>query len=168
MPPAAVVQPAASADLEARRARLAREYAEVESDLGGLVYEMAIRDSYRLDVITRRAAKLQAIDAQLTEVERSLTALAQPAPVAPAPPPSPAAPAPAATAPAAAPAAPAPVSAAAAPTAVVPPVAQVNTAASAHPAACPSCARPIEPGTAFCGACGAPVGSASPPAGAAT
>ena len=58
--------------------------ADVQSDLGGLVYEMAIRDSYRLDVITRRAAKLQAVDAQLTEVERSIAALAQ-TPIAPAP-----------------------------------------------------------------------------------
>jgi hypothetical protein len=153
-PPQPTVQPVASpasADLEARRARLSREYEELQSDLGGLVYEMAIRDSYRLDVITRRAAKLQAVDAQLTEVERSLTALAQPAaasPPPPAPPPTPAAPAPAATA--------ANSASATAPTAVVAPAT----------AACPSCARPIEPGAAFCGACGAQLGSASPPAGA--
>ena len=158
------------ADLEARRARLEREYAEVESDLGGLVYEMAIRDSYRLDVITRRAAKLQAVDAQLTEVEQSLTALAQPvqaASPAPVPPPTPAAPAPAATAPAAAPASPAPMPASAAPTAVVPPVAPVSPAANVHAPTCPSCARPTEPGTAFCGACGSALGSVPPPPGVA-
>jgi hypothetical protein len=162
------VNVAASADLEARRARLAREYAEAESDLGGLVYEMAIRDSYRLEVITRRAAKLQAIDAQLTEVEQAITALAQPsqpAPPVPVPPPSPAAPAPAASAPAAAPPAPAPVSASQAPTAVVPPVGPVSPAANTQ-AICPSCAHPIEPGAAFCGTCGAALGSAPPPAGA--
>jgi hypothetical protein len=169
--PVPVVNAATASDLEARRARLAREYAEVESDLGGLVYEMAIRDSYRLDVITRRAAKLQAVDAQLTEVEQAIAALAQPAtPVAPAvgvPPPTPAAPAPAATAPSAAAAAPVPPSASQAPTAVVPPVGPVSAAAAyPQPATCPSCARPIEPGAAFCGACGSALGSAPPPSGA--
>jgi hypothetical protein len=73
----------------------------LQSDLGGLVYEMAIRDAYRLDVITRQAAKLQTVDAQLTEVERAIAALVQPVAAAPPPaPPSPPAPAPAAPAPA--------------------------------------------------------------------
>jgi hypothetical protein len=76
-PPAAAPSPVAvpnadSAGLEARRAQLARRYAELESDLGGLVYEMAIRDSFRLDVVVRRAAELQAVDAQLTSVEQQL------------------------------------------------------------------------------------------------
>ena len=34
-------------------------------DLGGLAYEMAIRDHYRLDVLARKAAELQEADAQL-------------------------------------------------------------------------------------------------------
>lgn len=154
-PPANIPAPHAAADLEARRSRLAREYAELQSDLGGLVYEMAIRDSYRLDVVTRQAAKLQAVDAQLTEVERSLAALAAPAPIAPppAPPATPPSPAPAPTA----------MTAATAPTAVVP-------ATSPPPAstgvACPSCSSRVEPGAGFCGACGAQLGSAPPPAGA--
>ena len=86
------VQGPIPAELEARRSRLEREYADLQSDLGGLVYEMAIRDSYRLDVVTRQAAKLQAIDVQLSEVERAIAALAQP----PAPAIAPAAPPPAA------------------------------------------------------------------------
>jgi hypothetical protein len=55
-----------------RRERLARELAEHQWDLGGIAYEMAIRDHFRLDVIVRRAADLQRIDAELGEVERLL------------------------------------------------------------------------------------------------
>jgi hypothetical protein len=57
-------------DLVRRRERLAKEFAELQYDLGGLVYEMAIRDHMRLDVLVRRAARLQEIDAELGEVER--------------------------------------------------------------------------------------------------
>lgn len=59
-------------DLERRRDRLARELAELQWDLGGIAYEMASRDHFRLDVLTRQAAKLQQIDAELGEVERML------------------------------------------------------------------------------------------------
>ena len=59
-------------ELERRREQLARRYGELESDLGGLVYEMAIRDHFRLDVVVRRAAELQAVDAELTAVEQAL------------------------------------------------------------------------------------------------
>jgi hypothetical protein len=59
-------------DLQKRRDRLARELVDLQWDLGGLAYEMAIRDHYRLDVLTARAAKLQQIDAELAEVERML------------------------------------------------------------------------------------------------
>jgi len=41
-------------------------------DLGGLAYEMAIRDHFRLDVLVRRAGLLQERDAELAEVERLL------------------------------------------------------------------------------------------------
>ena len=41
-------------------------------DLGGLAYEMAIRDHFRLDVLVRRAAILQERDAELAELERLL------------------------------------------------------------------------------------------------
>jgi predicted amidophosphoribosyltransferase len=37
-----------------------------------MVYEMAIRDRIRVDVIVRRAAVLQSADAELSEVERIL------------------------------------------------------------------------------------------------
>jgi hypothetical protein len=58
--------------LEERRERAARELAEEQWDLGGLTYEMAIRDHFRLDVLTRKAARLQELDAQLAALERLL------------------------------------------------------------------------------------------------
>jgi hypothetical protein len=45
---------------------------ELHWDLGGLAYEMAIRDHFRLDVLVRRAAILQERDAELAELERLL------------------------------------------------------------------------------------------------
>jgi hypothetical protein len=59
-------------DLRRRREQLAARMAELQWDLGGLVYEMAIRDSIRTDVIVQRAAALQDVDAELGEVERIL------------------------------------------------------------------------------------------------
>jgi hypothetical protein len=60
------------AELRNRRRQLAERVAELTWDLGGLTYEMAIRDHYRLDVLARRAAELQEADAQLGEVQRLL------------------------------------------------------------------------------------------------
>ena len=60
------------AELRRRRAELAERVAELTWDLGGLTYEMAVRDHYRLDVLSRRAAELQEADAQLGEVQRLL------------------------------------------------------------------------------------------------
>jgi hypothetical protein len=59
-------------DLERRRDELTARVAELQWDLGGLVYEMAIRDHIRVDVLVRRAATLQEADAELGEVERIL------------------------------------------------------------------------------------------------
>lgn len=59
-------------DLRRRRDQLEARVAELQWDLGGLVYEMAIRDRIRVDVIVRRAAALQTADAELSEVERIL------------------------------------------------------------------------------------------------
>jgi hypothetical protein len=59
-------------DLRLRRRELAERVAELTWDLGGLTYEMAIREHYRLDVLARRAAELQQADAQLAEVQRLL------------------------------------------------------------------------------------------------
>src|SRR5580692_4980556 len=58
--------------LRQRRRELAGQVLELHWDLGGLAYEMAIRDHFRLDVLVRRAALLQERDAELAEVERLL------------------------------------------------------------------------------------------------
>ena len=58
--------------LRHRRRALAERVATLTWDLGGLAYEMAVRDHYRLDVLSRRAADLQRADAQLAEVQRLL------------------------------------------------------------------------------------------------
>jgi uncharacterized OB-fold protein len=39
-------------------------------DLGGLVYEMAVRNRIEVEVLVKRAAALQDADAELSEVER--------------------------------------------------------------------------------------------------
>lgn len=61
-------------ELERRRHELAQRVAALTFDLGGLTYEMAIRDHYRLDVLARHAAELQQADAELAEHERLLAA----------------------------------------------------------------------------------------------
>jgi hypothetical protein len=73
-PPAAPPGLAADGVSELRRRRdtLAEQVTELHWDLGGLAYEMAIRDHFRLDVLVRRAALLQQRDAELAEVERML------------------------------------------------------------------------------------------------
>jgi hypothetical protein len=59
-------------DLARRRDELAGRLAELQWDLGGLAYEMAIRNHMRVDVLVRRAAILQEVDSELGEVERIL------------------------------------------------------------------------------------------------
>ena len=59
-------------DLKRRRDNLNARVAELQWDLGGLVYEMAVRDRIRVDVIIQRAAVLQEADAELGEVQRIL------------------------------------------------------------------------------------------------
>jgi chorismate mutase len=76
-PPSETTVPARSVDdavvdLKRRRAQLSARVAELQFDLGGLVYEMAIRDRIRVDVIVKRAAQLQDADAELSEIERIL------------------------------------------------------------------------------------------------
>jgi hypothetical protein len=58
--------------LRRRRDALAGQVTELHWDLGGLAYEMAIRDHFRLDVLVGRAAVLQEREAELCEVERLL------------------------------------------------------------------------------------------------
>jgi hypothetical protein len=57
-------------ELQARRTALMREFATLQWDLGGLAYEMAIRDHFRLDLLARQAARLQEVDAQLGAIEQ--------------------------------------------------------------------------------------------------
>jgi hypothetical protein len=65
-------KPEESAELLAQRDRLLEKFTVMQADLGGAFYEMAIRDHVRLDVLTRKAAELQRVDAELLAVERML------------------------------------------------------------------------------------------------
>ncbi|HEY2570966.1 MAG TPA: hypothetical protein VGI27_05815, partial [Solirubrobacteraceae bacterium] len=67
-PPGAYTPEGSTAQLRNRRVELAQLVATLTWDLGGLAYEMAVRDHYRLDVLAQRAAQLQQADAQLAEV----------------------------------------------------------------------------------------------------
>lgn len=64
--------PAENTELRAQRDRLLEKFTVMQADLGGAFYEMAIRDHVRLDVLTRKAAELQRVDAELLAVERML------------------------------------------------------------------------------------------------
>ncbi|HEX3608700.1 MAG TPA: zinc ribbon domain-containing protein [Solirubrobacterales bacterium] len=57
-------------DLERRRDQLVARVAELQWDLGGLVYEMAVRNRIEVEVLVKRAVVLQDADAELSEVER--------------------------------------------------------------------------------------------------
>lgn len=59
-------------DLVAQRDRLVERFTAMQAELGGVFYEMAIRDHVRMDVLTKKAAELQRVDAELAEVERAL------------------------------------------------------------------------------------------------
>jgi hypothetical protein len=61
-----------SVELVAQRDRLLEKFTVMQADLGGAFYEMAIRDHVRMDVLTRKAAELQRVDAELLSVERVL------------------------------------------------------------------------------------------------
>jgi hypothetical protein len=60
-------------ELLAERDRLTERFAVMQSELGGLFYEMAIRDHVQMDLLVARAAALQRIDEQLADVEQQLT-----------------------------------------------------------------------------------------------
>jgi hypothetical protein len=57
-------------DLQRRRDQLVARVAELQWDLGGLVYEMTIRNRIQVEVLVKRAVVLQDADAELNEVER--------------------------------------------------------------------------------------------------
>jgi hypothetical protein len=59
-------------ELATRRDRLVERFVLMQAQLGGLYYEMAIRDHVRHDVLTRKAAELQRVDIELAHVERLL------------------------------------------------------------------------------------------------
>jgi hypothetical protein len=59
-------------NLAGRRDELRARVSELQWDLGGLVYEMAIRNHVRVEVLVARAAALQELDCELSEVERIL------------------------------------------------------------------------------------------------
>jgi hypothetical protein len=59
-------------ELESQRARLTERFALMQSEIGGLFYEMAIRDHIRIEVLMQKAAELQRVDAELGQVERLL------------------------------------------------------------------------------------------------
>jgi hypothetical protein len=70
MPSAAAAPP--SPELLAQRERLAERFALMQSELGGLFYEMAIRDHVQMDVLIEKAAALQRVDSELAQVEHLL------------------------------------------------------------------------------------------------
>lgn len=68
--PSAPAQHELTVDLERRRDQLVARVAELQWDLGGLVYEMAVRNRIDVEVLVKRAVALQDADAELSEVER--------------------------------------------------------------------------------------------------
>jgi hypothetical protein len=72
-PVSPVAAPAApGADLLTQRERLTERFALMQSELGGLFYEMAIRDHVKMDVLIDKAAALQRVDTELAQVEHLL------------------------------------------------------------------------------------------------
>jgi hypothetical protein len=58
------------AELAAERDRLTERFVLMQSELGGLFYEMAIRDQLQLDLLVARAAALQRVEIELRELEQ--------------------------------------------------------------------------------------------------
>jgi zinc-ribbon domain len=65
-------RPEPNPELIAERGRLLEKFTVMQADLGGAFYEMAIRDHVKMDVLTRKAAELQRLDIELSEVEEAL------------------------------------------------------------------------------------------------
>jgi hypothetical protein len=64
--------PAPDPALEAERDRLTERFTVMQAELGGLFYEMAIRDHVRMEILMPKAAALQRVDAELAQVEHVL------------------------------------------------------------------------------------------------
>jgi hypothetical protein len=56
-----------------RRDLLAERLTVMMLDFGGLAYEMAVRNHFRLDVLVNKAAELQAVDSELGQIDRLLS-----------------------------------------------------------------------------------------------
>jgi hypothetical protein len=61
-----------SHELAAERDRLTERFVLMQSELGGLFYEMAIRDHLQLDLLVERAAAMQRVEDELRRVELEL------------------------------------------------------------------------------------------------
>ena len=66
----APTEPGPERELIAQRDRLTERFAVLQCELGGLFYEMAIRDHVRMEVLLGKAAELQRLDAELGQLER--------------------------------------------------------------------------------------------------
>ena len=64
--------PAPDPALEAERDRLTERFTVMQTELGGLFYEMAIRDHVRMEILMPKAAALQRVDAELAQVDHLL------------------------------------------------------------------------------------------------
>ncbi|MET0559314.1 MAG: zinc ribbon domain-containing protein [Solirubrobacterales bacterium] len=69
-PPSPAVGQEMMVDLQRRRDQLIARVAELQWDLGGLAYEMAVRNQMKVELLVKRAVVLQDADAELAEVER--------------------------------------------------------------------------------------------------
>ena len=56
-------------ELLVKRDRLIERFAAMQLDLGGVYYEMAIREHINNEVLVRKAAEMQRVDAELRQVE---------------------------------------------------------------------------------------------------
>lgn len=56
-------------EIVVQRERLTERFALMQSELGGLFYEMAIRDHVQMEVLIEKAAALQRVDAELAQLE---------------------------------------------------------------------------------------------------
>ncbi len=69
--------PDAHTDLVVQRDRLTERFVLAQSELGGLFYEMAIRDHLQLDLLVQRAAAMQQLESELRVIERQIAASGQ-------------------------------------------------------------------------------------------
>jgi hypothetical protein len=58
------------AELSRERDELSRQFAELQWDLGGIVYEMSNRDSFKPEVLNTKVERLREVDSKLGQVER--------------------------------------------------------------------------------------------------